>query len=186
MAHDPQKDLCACPQLGSPHRCPHHQSSCAALYGVSQHLGTLSFTQVSTGWDSRLQFFNSSWRLHFHTWKTAFLKAFTQTNAFLFQGSWGHARCWIALSRLHWGVNNGCHSSLLCLSATGENTWAEIITRMRKHSLFCVFYWSVEPVFPLLMIMFLLRLNGDVIECRSSIKIERTDLLLSSVVCLYR
>lgn len=37
MAHDPEKDLCAGPQLGSPHHCPHHQSSCAALYGVSQH-----------------------------------------------------------------------------------------------------------------------------------------------------
>ena len=37
MAHDPEKDLCAGPQLGSPHHCPHHQFSCAALYGVSQH-----------------------------------------------------------------------------------------------------------------------------------------------------
>lgn len=37
MAHDPEKDLCAGPQLSSPHHCPHHQSSCAALYGVSQH-----------------------------------------------------------------------------------------------------------------------------------------------------
>lgn len=37
MAHDPEKDLCAGPQLGSPHHCPHHQSSCVALYGVSQH-----------------------------------------------------------------------------------------------------------------------------------------------------
>lgn len=37
MAHDPEKDLCAGPQLGSPHHCPHHQSGCAALYGVSQH-----------------------------------------------------------------------------------------------------------------------------------------------------
>lgn len=24
MAHDPEKDLCAGPQLGSPHHCPHH------------------------------------------------------------------------------------------------------------------------------------------------------------------
>lgn len=37
MAHDPEKDLCAGPQLGSAHHCPHHQSSCAALYGVSCH-----------------------------------------------------------------------------------------------------------------------------------------------------
>lgn len=37
MAHDPEKDLCAGPQLGSPHHCSHHQSRCAALYGVSHH-----------------------------------------------------------------------------------------------------------------------------------------------------
>lgn len=47
MAHDPEKDLCAGPQLGSPHHCPHHQSSCAALYGVSQHFRTLSGSQRS-------------------------------------------------------------------------------------------------------------------------------------------
>lgn len=37
MAHDPEKDLCVGAQLGAPHHCPHHQSGCAALYGVSQH-----------------------------------------------------------------------------------------------------------------------------------------------------
>lgn len=36
MAHDPEKDLCASAQLGSPYRRPHYQSGCAALYGVSQ------------------------------------------------------------------------------------------------------------------------------------------------------
>lgn len=37
VAHDPEKDLCAGSQLSSPHHCSHHQSSCAALYGVSHH-----------------------------------------------------------------------------------------------------------------------------------------------------
>lgn len=36
VAHDPEKDLCAGPQLGSPHHRSHHQSGGAALYGVSQ------------------------------------------------------------------------------------------------------------------------------------------------------
>ncbi|CAG10235.1 unnamed protein product [Tetraodon nigroviridis] len=36
VAHDPEKDLCAGPQLSSPHHCSHHQSSCAALYGGSR------------------------------------------------------------------------------------------------------------------------------------------------------
>lgn len=34
VAHDPEKDLRAGPQLGPPHHSSHHQSSCAALYGV--------------------------------------------------------------------------------------------------------------------------------------------------------
>lgn len=50
---------------------------------------------------------------------------------FVCQGSRGHARGWVPPGRLHRRVDNGCHSSVLCLSTAGEDTWVELIAETR-------------------------------------------------------
>lgn len=56
------------------------------------------------------------------------------------QGSWSHSRGWIPSGRFHRGVDDGCHSGVLRLPATGENTWVKVIANERKHLILCVLH----------------------------------------------